>query len=104
MLERVGDRARCLAHEMVGEAADRNAIARRVREPPGEVRALGQQEREVVEARVAARRTGALLLDDDEQRLSTGAERDAAVVALEDVEPDGTAVVVERPAESETVR
>jgi hypothetical protein len=59
--------------------------------PPGR-----QQEREVVEAGVAGRGTRARLLDEHEQLGAARAKRRTIVVALDHVEPDRRAVVVER--------
>ena len=55
-----------LAHEVVGQADQRHAVAAGVREPAREVDALGQQQGEVVEAGVAVRRPGPGLLDEHE--------------------------------------
>src|SRR5206468_5591445 len=68
-----------LADEVVGEADERNPLAGRVREPAGEVGALGDAQREVVEAGVPGRRPRTGLLDENEQ-LSVAAERRMAVL------------------------
>ena len=75
---RVGEVER-LADEVVGEAGERHPVAGRVREPAGEVGALGQQEGEVEEAGVADRGPRARLLVQDEQLAPAGAERGPAV-------------------------
>ena len=69
-----------LADEVVRQAGQRHAVAGGVREPAREVGALRQEQREVVEAGVAARRPRARLLDEDEQLAAAGAERGASVL------------------------
>ena len=76
-----------LADEVVGQAGQRHAVATGVRQPAREVGALGQQQREVVEAGVAVRGPGARLLDEHEQLPAARAERGPAVVAASTSRP-----------------
>ena len=55
------------ADEMIGCPDERNAILRRMVDPAREMPALGEEQRKVVEARVAVRGLGARFLDEHEQ-------------------------------------
>ena len=56
-----------LAHVVIGEALQLDLVARGVREPPREARAVGHEERDVVEARVPVVGLGAGLLDEADE-------------------------------------
>ena len=88
-----------LADEVIGEAGERNAVARGVRQPAREVGALLDEQREVVEPRVAGGRPGARLLDEHEQLARADAQRRPARAVFQHAQPDGAAVVVQRALE-----
>ena len=89
-----------LADEVIGEAGERDPVARGVRQPAREVGPLLEQQREVIEARVAEGRRGVRLLDEHEQLALAGAERGPAGTGLEHAQPDRAAVERERALET----
>ena len=88
-----------LADVVVGEAGQRHPVVRGVREPAGKRGALGNEQREVVQARVAVGGPGARLLDEPEELGGVGTEGGAAAALLQHVQPDDGSVVVERAGE-----
>jgi hypothetical protein len=84
---------------VVGEAGERHLRARGVRQPAREVLALGEQDREVVQAGLARRRPRARQLAQAQELGPGGAEPRLAAALLEDVEADRAAVELERAVE-----
>ena len=96
---RVGEVDR-LAHVVIGEPDEPDALAGGVREPGREIGTLGQEQGEVVEARVAVRGAGAGLFHEHEELTpTTCAEGRAAVAVVEHLETECLPVVRERPLE-----
>ena len=88
-----------LADVVIREPLEPNPVTRGMGKPAREIGALRNEQREVEEPRVAARRTSARLLDEHEQLAPGDTERRAAVARLERLEADNRAVVVERGCE-----
>ena len=95
MLVRVAE-VQSLADEMIREPGERHPITSAMGEPAGQVDALGNQQGEVVEPGVPTGRTCSPLLDQHQERTSTGAERHPRAVAIEHLHADGSAVELER--------
>ena len=72
-----------LADKVVGEPDQRHTIADGVVKPPGEVKAFGKQQRDVVEAGVAGARARARLFDEDKEFTSGNTQRHLAVIPLD---------------------
>ena len=88
-----------LADVVVGESDQGHAVARGVRQPAREVRALGHAQGEMEEAGEAVGRPRARLLDETEELGAVHTERCPAHAAVEDVQADRTLVVRDRPLE-----
>ena len=88
-----------LAHEVVRHSRELHAVTRGVHEPTGEIGAIGNEQREVVEPGEAVGGLRPRLFLEHEQVLPTRAERRAARLALAHGEPDLTLVVVDRALE-----
>ena len=88
-----------LADEVVGGAREADALAHGMRKPARETAPIGEQQREVEQARAAGRRLRARLLDELEQARVADAERRPAVVLRQHRQADRAAVVVERASE-----
>ena len=87
-----------LAHDVIGEARDLNAVANDVGEEPAEARAVGYEQRDVEEAGVALSRRRARFLDETHKRL-VDAELGCSVLVREDAQADGVLPVRERAVE-----
>ena len=88
-----------LADEVVGGTREPHALTHGMREPARQAGPIGQQQREVEQARAPGRRLCAGLLDELQQTRLAGAERGATVALGQDVEADRPPVVVERAPE-----
>ena len=88
-----------LADEVVREPDQRHAVARGVRKPAGEIRALRHEKREMVEAGVSHTRACSDLLDENEQHAPIATERNAAITVIDRLKPHSVSIVRERALE-----
>src|SRR5271165_1006043 len=85
-----------LADEMVGEPDEGDAVARGVRQPCRKLLALGQQQREVIQAAVSGGPPGVTLLHEDQQLATIDAKRRLDGVLIEHRQADDLLVELQR--------